>query len=92
MKKKDEQKKEQPKEGEEKPKKQVKVVYYDDNSTVADMSGTRKGNVPPRQKSTMREKWRTFFTVMKKMVLPMLVTLTAFTLVYIILLAITGKL
>jgi len=74
--------------GSEKERK-VKIVYYDDNSTVADMSGTRK-NVPPRQKSTFREKSRTFFAVMKKMVVPMLCTLAAFTLLYLILLWIAG--
>lgn len=60
--------------------KKVKVVYYDDGSTVADMSGTKK----PRSKATFREKARTFFGVMKRMVLPMLVTLAAFLLVYIV--------
>ncbi len=76
----------------EQPKRQVKVVYYDDNSTVADMSGTRKGARPPRIKSTMREKMRTFFTVMKRMVLPMLVSLAVLTLLYIVILAIAGRL
>lgn len=69
----------------------VKVVYYDDGSTIADMSGTSK-NKTPRVKSTAKEKARTFFAVMKKMVLPMLCTLAAFTILYIILLAITGRL
>ncbi len=75
--------------GAEKEKK-VKIVYYDDGSTVADMSGTKRK--APMGKTTFREKMRTFFGVMKRMVLPMLCTLTAFTLIYIILLAITGKL
>ncbi len=75
------------------PKRQVKVVYYDDNSTVADMSGTRKGgHQPPRVKSTMREKMRTFFTVMKRMVLPMLVSLAVLTILYIVILAAAGRL
>ena len=79
----------------EKPQKErkVKVVYYDDGSTVVDMSGTRKGkNLPPKQKSTFRQKARTFFTVMRNMVTPMLITLAAFTIVYILVLAAAGRL
>lgn len=80
-----EQKKEPSVESEK--KRQVKVVYYDDNSTVADMSGTRKdAHRPPRKKSTFKEKCHTYFSVMKKMVIPMLCTLAAFTLIYLILL------
>ncbi len=71
--------------------KKVKVVYYDDGSTVADMSGTRKEKTP-RQKVPFKERARTFFTVMRKMVVPMLVTLAALTIVYIIMLAAAGKL
>ncbi len=87
-------KKKQPQEQpQEQPKRQVKVVYYDDGSTIADMSGTRKhSDLPPRQKSTAKEKMRTFFTVMKKMVIPMFITLIAFIVVYIIFLALAGKL
>ena len=78
------------KEAEQKEKK-VKIVYYDDGSTVVDMSGTRKKGRADRPKSTAREKARTFFAVMKKMVVPMLCTLAAFTLIYILLLWITGN-
>lgn len=68
-----------------------KIIYYDDNSTVVDMYGTKKSDhLPPRKKSTFREKSRTFFSVMKKMVVPMLCTLAAFTLLYLILLWIAG--
>lgn len=80
-----EQPAEQPKE------KKVKVIYYDDGSTVADMSGTRKEKTP-RQKATFKEQARTFFAVMKKMVIPMLATLAALTVIYIIILAAAGKL
>ena len=90
MSKKKEQLKEQT--AEEKPReKKVKVIYYDDGSTVADMSGTRKEKTP-RQKATFKEQAHTFFTVMKKMVLPMLATLAALTIVYIIILAAAGRL
>lgn len=77
---------------EEKPReKKVKVIYYDDGSTVADMSGTKREKTP-RQKATFKEQARTFFGVMKKMVLPMLATLAALTIVYIIILAAAGRL
>ena len=49
--------------GEVPKKKEQKIVYIDDGSTVADMSGTRKG--PPRRKSTMKEKWKTYITTVK---------------------------
>ena len=80
----------EPEDGKKREKK-VKVVYYDDGSTVADMSGTRKEKTP-RQKATFKEQARTFITVMKKMVLPMLATLAALTIVYIIILAAAGRL
>ena len=73
----------------EKKERKVKVVYYDDGSTVADMSRTRREG---KQKSTFREKMQTFFAVMKKMVLPMLCTIAAFGLIYLFLLFFTGRL
>lgn len=83
-------KKQEPSE-ETKKKGKTKIIYYDDNSTIVDMSGTRKdSHLPPRKKSTFKEKTSTFFSVMKQMVIPMLCTLAAFTLVYLILLWITG--
>ena len=83
-------KKDLPKEEGQEKKVEQKIVYIDDNSTVADMSGIR-GRHSDKPKTTGREKVRTFFNVMKKMVLPMLATLLVFTIGYIILLAITGK-
>ena len=68
-----------------------KIIYIDDGSTVADMSGTRKGK-EPKQRSTAREKMKTYFAVVKKMIVPLLCTLCAFSLIYVLLLAITGKL
>ncbi len=71
-------------------KKEQKIVYIDDNSTVADMSGLTGGVTP--QKSTFREKMRTYFAVAKKMLIPMFATLAAFAIVYLIFLAAAGKL
>lgn len=76
----------------EKKEKKVKVIYYDDGSTIADMSGTHGKYRGPRQKSTFREKMKTYFAVVKRMILPMLCVLASFLLVYIFLLAITGNL
>ncbi len=78
----------------EKPQKEkkVKVVYYDDGSTIADMSNTRGGKRPDRLKSTFRQKMKTFFSVMKKMVLPLLCTLIGFLTVYILFLLAAGYL
>ena len=81
-----------PRKKKNKQKPKEKVVYYDDNSTVADMSGTHKKEKTPRQKTTFREKARTYFAVVRKMVLPMLCTLAAFGIIYLFLLLITGKL
>ena len=81
-----------PRKKKKKPQPREKVVYYDDNSTVADMSGTHKKEKTPRQKTTFREKARTYFAVVRKMILPMLCTLAAFGLIYLILLSITGNL
>lgn len=89
-KKKKEIKEEQAQDQKPQKEKKVKVVYYDDGSTVVDMSGTRKSS--PKLKSTGREKFETFITVLKKMIIPCLATLFAFTLIYIILSAIAGNL
>ena len=60
--------------------KKQKVVYVDDGSTVVDMSAA----TPPKKKSSFKEKAHTYFSTVKKMVLPMLVTLLAFTIVFLI--------
>lgn len=74
------------------PKKEQKIVYIDDGSQIADMSATRRHGKTERQKSTAREKVRTYFAVVKRMLIPMFCTLFAFALVFVILLAITGNL
>ena len=73
-----------------KKEKKEKIVYIDDNSTVVDMSGTKQQ--PKRSKATFKEKARTYFATVKKMVLPMLITLLAMTIVYILFLALAGRL
>ncbi len=75
----------------EKQKKE-KIIYIDDNSTVADMSNTRREKKEQKKQSTFREKARTYFTVVKKMIFPMLVTLLALTIAYLVVLAVAGRL
>ncbi len=74
-------------------KKKEKIIYIDDGSTVADMTNTRKPEKgPPRRKSTMREKWRTYISVVKRLTPLMLCTLLAFTIIFLFLLLISGRL
>lgn len=70
-----------------------KVVYYDDNSTIADMSnvtapGERRRDKNPKPRSTAKEKWKTYWAAVRKMVVPMLVVLAVMTIVFIILMAV----
>ena len=77
-----------------KPKKE-KIVWVDDGSTVADMSGvgrkprrdagadaTRKGKKPP---SRMRDCANTYVATMRMMIVPMLVTMGIICLVFLLL-------
>ena len=71
-----------------------KVVYYDDNSTIADMSnvtapGERRRNNNSQPRSTAKEKWKTYWAAVKKMVGPMLIVLAVMTLVFGIIMLIT---
>ncbi len=76
----------------QKPKKE-KIVYIDDNSTVADMRPVNKKGVPvdPPPRATTREKARTFFAAFKMMLIPCACVLVAFTLLYFILRLIAGQ-
>lgn len=65
------------------------MVYYDDNSTIADMSnvtapGERRRDKNDRPRSTAREKWNTYWAAVKKMVGPMLIVLAVITVVFLI--------
>ena len=77
---------------EKEKQKKEKIIYIDDNSTVADMSNTRREKKGQKKQSTFREKARTYFTVVKKMIFPMLVTLLALTIAYLVVLAVAGRL
>lgn len=72
-------------------KKKEKVIYYDDNSTIADMSnvtriGQKKPNSPqkqPQRRSTAKEKWRTYWSTVKMMLMPMCVVLLIIAALYL---------
>ena len=76
-----------------KKQKKEKVVYYDDGSTLADMSsvggkGKRafkdKAQQPPKMQSGFREKWNTYWNTVKMMVFPMLVTLLIIAVIFLL--------
>ncbi len=76
----------------QKPKKE-KIVYIDDNSTVADMRPVDKhgARIDPPKRATAREKWQTFFAAFKMMLIPCACVLLAFTLLFVILSLIAGQ-
>ena len=83
-------------------KKKEKIVYIDDGSTVADMSGV-KGNVPlrrpvrpayekrkPEPTTRMGQAWQTYKAAVRAMIGPMLVTLGAVSVVFFFIWIILG--
>ncbi len=80
------------KQGKAKKPKREKVVYYDDNSTVADMSALRRGgNKAPKEPraprivgNTARDKWNTYKMSVLMMIKPMLVVLLILGILYVL--------
>lgn len=78
--------------------KKQKVVYYDDNSPIADMSsvtdiaGRKKRSTDVKPKSTAKEKWTTYFTAVKKMIFPMMVVLAVLLGLYLLIMLLIGNL
>ncbi len=76
--------------------KKEKVVYYDDGSTIADMSAVNKYGKkedkasPPKRKSTFKEKWETYWEAVRLMIIPMFIVL-GFLLVFYLLGLFIGK-
>ena len=80
--------------------KKEKIKYYDDNSTIVDMSGLSKGGKPQKakqssfieggRKSTFREKWRTYWMSVKMMFVPMLIALLILTIMFLGLMALVN--
>ena len=80
-----------------KPKKE-KIIYYDDNSTIADMSKTRGGQKKPiSQKSEqytvprVTSKWRTYWNAVKMMIIPMCVVLGVLAILFLFLMLLGGN-
>jgi Cu/Ag efflux pump CusA len=74
----------------EKAKKQ-KTIYYDDNSSIADMSqvtslGRKKPQRTDKQQSTFKEKWKTYCAAVKSMLIPMFFTIAVISVVFLLLL------
>ena len=66
-----------------KKKKKEKVTYVDDGRTLYDMSALSGGNRGMRVgKGTLKDQARTYFTAVKQMVIPMLVTIGIICLVF----------
>lgn len=69
-------------------KKKDKIRYYDDGSSVADMSSFKKKPTVPlsqsRPKVTAKEQAQTFFGVMKMMFVPMLTVICALGIIYML--------
>ena len=77
-------------------KKKEKIIYYDDNSTIVDMSnvtrnGKKRPTIPSKKASTNREKWQTYWSTVKMMLLPMGVVLCILALLYVLIIVFTGK-
>lgn len=84
-------------------KKKEKIIYYDDNSTIADMSNVKRKSErtqPPqagdpslkrvKPYSTAGDKWRTYFSAVKMMFIPMLVVLGIIGILYVIMMLLAG--
>ena len=74
-------------------KKKEKIIYYDDNSTLVDMSSVNRKGEPrqPREakpRSTFREKWNTYWAAVKMMILPLCIALAVIGVLYLLLLLI----
>ncbi len=75
-----------------KKEKKQKVIYYDDNSTIADMSNVprrglgRPSDKPAPPRSTFKEKWKTYLSAVKMMLFPMCVVLSVLVVLFLILL------
>lgn len=78
--------------GKNKKLKKQKVIYYDDNSTICDMSSVSPKNNSQKNNrqvyknsSTFKDKLNTYFASVKMMLLPMFVVLGVLLLLYLIL-------
>ncbi len=78
-------------------KKKEKIIYYDDGSTISDMSqvnrkGEKRNPPPPRYRSSFSEKWATYWSTVKTMVIPLCIALIIIGALYFLILLVTGNL
>ncbi len=73
----------------DKKKKKEKVKYIDDGRTIADMSALRGGHKTDdkgyiRPPSTAKDKWNTYWSAVRSMLIPMLITLGVITVIFLV--------
>ena len=77
-----------------------KIIYYDDNSTISDMSGVSRkggntGQQPKRQEMKNVQgtsKWKTYWSSVRMMLFPCPIALGVLGVLYVIIMLITGNL
>lgn len=83
-------------------KKKEKVIYYDDGSTISDMSRVNRTGQPrqpkPQQapsslrpvdpRNASKSKWKTYWSAVRMMLLPMFVVLGVLALLFLIMLGV----
>jgi hypothetical protein len=79
-----------------KKNKKDKIVYYDDGSTISDMSsvnkkGQKQDPPMPRRQSTASEKWRTYWHAVKMMIVPMCLALAVIGVLYLLIMLMSGN-
>lgn len=71
-----------------KKNKKEKVVYYDDGSSISDMSEVKPSYIVKAAKSkstsSFKEKWKTYWAAVKMMLLPMFLVLAVIFVLYLI--------
>ncbi len=73
----------------DKKKKKEKVKYVDDGRSLADMSAFRKGSGTDdkgfvRPPSTAKDKWKTYWSAVRSMLVPMFITIGVLTVVFFV--------
>lgn len=80
-----------------KKKKKDKIIYYDDGSTISDMSsvnktGQKQPPPQPKRKSTGSEKWQTYWHAVKMMLFPTCFALVIIGILYLLIMLLSGNL
>ena len=77
-------------------KKKEKIIYYDDGSTISDMSnvtqnGKKEPTRAPKKISTFGEKLKTYWEAVKMLVIPMCVALIVVAFLYFVMMFLGGN-